>query len=105
MPDRPDPSYADEAGYYPSEPVPMERAAERPRGLVVAFVVGALAAAGLVTFGFQNTQSVPVHFLWFDGEAPLWVVMAITAVGAVLLAKLIGLVVRSRRRRRRTPAD
>jgi uncharacterized integral membrane protein len=101
MPDGPDPPY-DEAGHHPTEPA--ERTVERPRGPTVAFVVGAVAAAALVAFGFQNTQSVPVQFLWFDGEAPLWLAMAITAVGAVLLAKLVGLAVRGSRRRR-TPAD
>jgi uncharacterized integral membrane protein len=104
MPDGPDPSYADEAGYDPNGPA--ERGVERPpRGPAIAFAVGAVAAAALVTFGFQNTQSVPVQFLWFDGEAPLWVVMAITAVGAVLLAKLVGLAVRSRRRRGTSRVD
>jgi uncharacterized integral membrane protein len=102
MPDGPDPSYADEAGYEPIGPEgrPREGSSERPRGPVIAFVIGAIAAAALVTFGFQNTQSVPVQFLWFDGEAPLWVAFAVVAVAAVLLAKLIGLAVRAGRRRR-----
>ena len=69
------------------------------------FAVGALVAAALVTFGFQNTQSVPLHFLWLDGSVPLWVAMAGAALGAAAaIVVLLGGPARKRRRQRRRAA-
>jgi uncharacterized integral membrane protein len=72
------------------------------QGSAVGFLIGAIAAAALVTFGFQNTASVPVRFLWFDGSVPLWFAMAAAALGAVAVTVfLIGGAARKRRRARR----
>jgi uncharacterized integral membrane protein len=75
------------------------------QGSGIGFLIGAIAAAALVSFGFQNTASVPVRFLWFDGSVPLWFAMAAAALGAVAVTVfLIGGAARKRRRARRRAA-
>jgi uncharacterized integral membrane protein len=86
-----------------SPPEPVAKAAERQG--IGWFVVGAVVAAALVTFGFQNTQSVPLRFLWFDGSVPLWIAMGAAAIGAVVvLVALLGGAARKRRRQRKRAA-
>ncbi|MGH9247241.1 MAG: hypothetical protein ACRD29_23595 [Acidimicrobiales bacterium] len=99
-----EPPLEDLPGDYDIEPARPAEVVEKRRRSGPAFVVGAVAAAAVVTFGFQNTASVPVQFLWFDGEAPLWVAMGSVAVVAVVLVKAIGLAIRTQGRRRRGPA-
>jgi uncharacterized integral membrane protein len=63
-------------------------------------VLGAIvAAAALLIFIVQNTDQTKVTWLFFDGDAPLWVVIVITAVLSVALVQLLLLVWRRRRRR------
>ena len=52
-------------------------------------------------FAVQNTDPVPVTFLWMDGEYPLALVILITAAVTVLLTWLVGVAYRRRRKRRR----
>lgn len=92
-----DPALGDE--YPPTQAAPGPAEAER-RGAGAAFVVGAIVAAGLVTFGFQNTDSVRIRFLWFDGSVPVWIAMASAVVGFALLAVLVAVALRGRRNRR-----
>ena len=63
-----------------------------------------LAFAGIVlviVFAVQNTDPVPVRFLWMEGEHPLAIVILITIGAVILLTELIGVSYRRRRRRRR----
>ena len=66
---------------------------------------GAIAALGggalLVIFILQNTQDVPVKFLFWDFTWPLWLVIIVSAlVGAVVWFGL-GVLRRHRRRKER----
>ncbi|MGH9117066.1 MAG: hypothetical protein ACRD0A_04055 [Acidimicrobiales bacterium] len=90
----------------PGERPPREPAAPPAEGQGIAgFVVGAIVAAALVTFGFQNTRSVPLRFLWFDGTVPLWIAMGAAALGAVVvMVTLLGGAARKRRRQRKRAA-
>lgn len=54
--------------------------------LVVAVVVAVL----LLAFVFQNTESVGLHWLFFDFSAPLWVMLAITVVVSLGIGWLLG---------------
>ena len=54
----------------------------------------------VVIFAVQNTTTVPVKFLWLDGDYPLSIVILTTAVVAFLLGELLALVYRRRRRER-----
>jgi len=65
-------------------------------GAMIIFVALAL----LVVFAIQNTNPVPVEFLWLDGEYPLALVILITVAVVVLLVELFGLLYRRRRRKR-----
>jgi uncharacterized integral membrane protein len=68
-------------------------------GLFWSLIVGLLLGAALVIFIFQNTQSVGVEFLWLEFTAPLIGLLLGTALTAVFLAEIVGVVVRRRRRR------
>jgi len=106
MPDDFDSSYEPMEPMEPEEgaPQPVPTATER-QGIGAGFIVGAIVAAALVTFGFQNTRSVPLRFLWFDGEFPLWIAMGSAALGAVVvMVTLVGGAARKRRRQRRKAA-
>ena len=76
----------------------LEDGAQRPKGEVVGLVVGALIAGGLVAFVLQNTREVRIEWLAWDLNAPLWLVMVVTAAGALVLARIVAFVVRRRRR-------
>ena len=64
-------------------------------------VLGAIVAtAALLIFIVQNTDQIEVTWLFFEADAPLWVVIVVTAVLSVALAQLVLMVWRRRRRRR-----
>jgi uncharacterized integral membrane protein len=64
-------------------------------------VIGAIVVAvALLIFILQNTQEEEVTWLFFEANAPLWVLIVVTAVLSVALAQFVLLIVRRRRRRR-----
>lgn len=71
-------------------------------GVAWGAVILLLGLALVVVFAIQNTEPVPVEFLWLDGEYPLALVILITVAVVVLLAQLLGMAYRRRRRRRHT---
>ncbi len=48
-------------------------------------ILGALAAVTIVLFVVQNTERVPVQFLWIEGEFPLFLLLLITMALTVIL--------------------
>ena len=70
-------------------------------GAIFAFAGIAL----VIVFAVQNTDPVPVRFLWMEGEHPLAIVILITVGVVILLTELIGVSYRKRRRRRREERD
>lgn len=87
----------------PAEPEAVEGPTRRREATGIAW--GAiLAFAGIalvIVFAVQNTDPVPVRFLWMEGEHPLAIVILITIGAVILLTELIGISYRRRRRRRR----
>ena len=69
-------------------------------GVAWGAVVILLGLALLVVFAVQNTDPVPVTFLWLEGEYPLSLVILITVAVVVLFVELFGLFYRRRRRKR-----
>ncbi len=69
-------------------------------GLPWGALIALLGIAITVVFAVQNTDPVPVQFLWMDGEYPLALVILITAAATVLLTWLVGVAYRRRRKRR-----
>ena len=74
-------------------------------GLFWTLILGLLLAAALVIFIFQNTQDVEVEWLGFDFTAPLIGLLLGTALIAVIIDEIAGVVLRRRRRRARTERE
>lgn len=70
-------------------------------GIVLLFIGIAL----VVVFAVQNTETVPIQFLWLEGEYPLSIVILTTAVVAFLLGELLAVIYRRRRRQRLAEKD
>ena len=91
----------------PGEPDERETPARRSESTGIAWgAIFAFAGIALViVFAVQNTDPVPVRFLWMEGEHPLAIVILITVGVVILLTELIGVSYRKRRRRRREERD
>lgn len=74
-------------------------------GLFWTLILGLLLAAALVIFIFQNTQDVEVEWLGFDFTAPLIGLLLATALIAVIIDQIAGVMLRRRRRRARTERE
>ncbi len=89
----------------------LEAAAEPPRpisdstGIAWGAILLFLGIALVVVFSVQNTDPVPINFLWMEGEFSLAIVILVTVGVMVLLTELIGLSDRKRRRRRRAEKE
>lgn len=59
---------------------------ETGRRINVRLVAGALAAVAIVLFVVQNTASVQVRFLWFEGGFPLFLLLLITIALTLIFA-------------------
>jgi len=92
----PEPSQKPEEGPPTEEPRPTQTSTGVPWGAILLLVVIAL----VVIFAVQNTDPVPVTFLWMEGEFSLAIVILITLGAMIILTELIGLSYRRRRRRR-----
>jgi uncharacterized integral membrane protein len=58
-----------------------------------------ILAAAIIIFVVQNTNSVSVDFLFFNGEWPLWLVV-VGVIAFTLLAERLGLWIWRRSRKR-----
>jgi uncharacterized integral membrane protein len=100
----------DHADPFPDEP----EAAETPPGEAEGIEVRRRESTGIawgaillmlgivlvVVFTVQNTDPVPVRFMWMDGQFPLSIVILITIGAVILITELVGVSYRRRRRRR-----
>jgi uncharacterized integral membrane protein len=67
-------------------------------------VFAGVLAAGLLAFIVQNTESVSFDWLFWSFEAPLWLVLLITAILAFVIGQLALMWRRHRRRKARRAA-
>lgn len=74
----------------------------RGTGFYVSLGVAVLSVIVLLVMALQNTESVSFEFLAWDIELPLFGLIIITALLAVVIDELVGLVWRRRRRQRMT---
>jgi uncharacterized integral membrane protein len=65
-------------------------------GLLIFLILG----LGFVVFIVQNQENISLRFLGWEGTFPLPILLAVTALLAVILDEIFGLVRRRRRRRR-----
>lgn len=68
------------------------------RGLSPALVAGLLLVVLAVVFVVQNSERVAIKFLFWEGEARVWVALLITSVIAVVATELLSRVIRRSRR-------
>jgi uncharacterized integral membrane protein len=73
------------------------RADEQQRRFPPALIGSVVLAAVVLIFVFQNTHRVPIHFLWFERDAQLWLMLLITAAIAIGAAELFSVYLRHRR--------
>ena len=71
-----------------------------PVGALAKLAVSGLIIAAMVIFVLQNLDNVPVNFLSFSFDAPLIVLLALSAVAGVLIRWIFGFV-RARRKKSR----
>ena len=61
-------------------------------------LIGAVVLAVIViVFVLQNTHRVPIHFLWFEWNGQLWLILLITSASAIAAAELFTVYLRHRR--------
>lgn len=82
-----------------ARPKHRPRVVVRGTGLLWGFVLGVPLAAALIVFIAQNTQDVTVRWTVWKVHSSLAVVVLVAVIAAVLLAEIVGLVWRVRRRR------
>ena len=75
-----------------------ERADTEPRREIGGLIALAIVAAGLIAFIVQNTRRPRVEWLFWEVNAPLWLVIVVSAVAGVLLARLVSWLLARRRR-------
>ncbi len=84
-----------------STPDQAKRAGRGP-GFALALVAFVLVTVAIIALVFQNQDPVPLRWLWIETEVPLFVVVLVAGLVAVLLDELVGFIWRVRRRRRLT---
>lgn len=72
---------------------------ERSRSVSPTVVIGAILAILLAVFVFQNSHEVPVEVFFWDFSGPLWLVLLVTILVALVMLELVGTLWRARRRR------
>ena len=72
------------------------------RGAPWSLVAAGLVAAVLLTFVLQNTEQVQVSWLFFEASSPLWSVIVLSGVVALVIEHLAAL---AWRRRKKEPKD
>lgn len=84
------------------EPVVDQPTVYTSGGIAWGLLFVLIGLAAIVVFAVQNTDPVPVRFLWMEGEFPLALVILITAGVSVILTEIAAFSYRKRRARRRT---
>lgn len=86
-----------------SEPVtipePEQHRVFAGTGISWAFILGVILTVAIIVLAVQNTDTVPVNLYFWETTAPLIIVMLVTALAAILIDEMIGLVIRRRKRK------
>jgi len=86
-------------------PEPREPTSAVHPGFPWGGVLSALTLAVVVIFAVQNTDTVTVRFLVWEGAFPLATVILVAVAASVVMANIIGAVYRRRRLRRRAEKE
>lgn len=90
---------AEKPAEVPTAPEPEPHRVFAGTGISWAFIFGAILTAAIIILAVQNTDPVPVKLYFWEAEAPLIIVMLVTALFVVLIDELIGLIIRRRKRK------
>ena len=71
---------------------------KRTRSFDWSVILALVVAVARLLFIVQNTDSTEVSWLFFDGSAPLWLLLVITAALGAVLFWVVSMFVRRRRR-------
>lgn len=77
----------------------------RRHPLARGFLLGVLVAAAMGVLVVQNTDPVPLEWLFFDFEAPTWVVLLVAFASGLVVAPLLAFAWRRSRHRRDGPQE
>ncbi len=80
-------------------PAEVERRVFAGTGISWAFIFGTLVTVAIIVLAVQNTDPVPIQLYFWKMEAPLIIVMLVTALAAIVIDEMIGLIIRRRKRR------
>lgn len=80
-------------------PAPEQHRVFAGTGISWAFILGVILTAAIIVLAVQNTDTVPVQLFFWETTAPLIIVMLVTALAAILIDEMIGLVIRRRKRK------
>jgi uncharacterized integral membrane protein len=80
-------------------PEPEQHRVFAGTGISWAFIFGVLLTAAIIVLAVQNTDTVPVKLYFWETTAPLIIVMLVTALAAILIDELIGMIIRRRKRK------
>jgi len=69
-------------------------------GVFWGLVIGVILAIIVIVFASQNTQAAVVKVITWEWSSPLFVVVLISLIVGIVLDEIVGLLFRSRRRRR-----
>jgi uncharacterized integral membrane protein len=82
-----------------SIPEPEQHRVFAGTGISWAFILGVILTVAIIVLAVQNTDTVPVNLYFWETTAPLIIVMLVTALAAILIDEMIGLVIRRRKRK------
>jgi uncharacterized integral membrane protein len=101
-PGRPSPASDAPAGPTSSDRADRHRDEQSVRyegvGIAAGFIALVVAAVAVLIVVGQNVERVPFEFLLWETDVPLAVLLLATALAALVLGELVGLIWRKRRR-------
>lgn len=77
------------------------RAEGKQKGTLASgrLIITGIVILALVLFVGQNTNSVDIKWLFFEGDAPLWLMLVLAALAGAIIAWGVSITLRRRHRK------